>query len=119
MFHVDLAAVHEVDERLHVLEPTVAHQNDRILAVHVAVAEDRIEVGAARAQDDPVGAQRLALARDRHVAEAAAVEQLREHRLQIAVVILPAQAVLLRRHRGKGAGNRLWRCVCARTERSE
>lgn len=102
MLNIDLPPVHKVNQTLHVLEPTIAHQNDWILAVVADAvrirAEDRIEVRAAGAQHHAVGAQRLALASERHVAEAAPIEQIAEHRLQVAVVELPAQAVLLWLH---------------------
>lgn len=95
MVHIDFALVHELDQASDILEAAVTHQNDRILAVEVVVAEDGLEVRAASAQHDAMRAQRLALARNRHVAEAAAVQQLREHVLQIVLVVLPFQTVLL------------------------
>lgn len=99
MFDINFAAIHELDQTPNVLELAVLHDDDRIL-VCVAIREDRIEECAARAQHDPVRFDGLALARERHVTEAAAVQQLREHRLQVAVMILPSQTVLLQGHFG-------------------
>lgn len=45
-----------------------------------------------------VRTQRLALAGERDVAIGLPLEQLREHGLQVAVMVLPSQAVLLREH---------------------
>lgn len=89
MFYIDFAAIHKVHQALDVFETTVAHQYYWILAVHTARTENRIKVRAARAQHHPMGAQQLSLAGNCHVTEAAAIEKLREHRLQIAVMVFP------------------------------
>lgn len=95
MLHIDLALVHELNETLDLGKCNILHDDYRITFVGI-VREHRIEEGAAGAQYDAMRPYQLALARQRHIAETTAVQQLREHGLQITVMVLPAQAILLR-----------------------
>lgn len=88
MLHVDLALVHELDEAFDLRKGNVLHDDDRITFTGV-VGEHGVEEGAAGAQDDAMGADELTLAGQGHVAEATAIQQLGEHGLQIAMVVLP------------------------------
>lgn len=80
MLHVDLAPVHELDETLDVAELGVLHYDNRVLLGRV-VRQDGVKIGAAGAQDHAVRPDYLLLAGQRHVAEAAAVQQAGEHGL--------------------------------------
>lgn len=100
MLHIDLALVHELDETLDLGEGDILHDDYRITFAGI-VRQHRVEEGAARTEHHTMGPYQLALAGERHIAEASAVQQLREHRLQIAMMVLPAQAILLRQHRGR------------------
>lgn len=62
---------------------------------HAAVAEQRLEEGAARGQHEPMALQLLALAGQRHVDEALVGEQLRKGGAEAAQVAVPAHAELL------------------------
>lgn len=94
MLHIDLALVHEIDQTFDVVEASVLHDDDGILLVGV-FRQDRVKVDAAGAQDDPVCLDRLLLTGQCDIAEAAPVQQVREHGLQITVMVLPPQTVLL------------------------
>lgn len=95
VLHIDLALVHELNEALDLGKCHILHYDNRITFAGI-VREHRIKEGAAGAQDHAMGPYQLTLARQGHVTEAASVQQLREHRLQITVMVLPAQAILLR-----------------------
>lgn len=75
MLHIDLALVHELDETLDLGKGHVLHDDDRIPFAGI-VGEDRVEEGAAGAQDDPMGADQLTLTGQGHIAEAAAIQEL-------------------------------------------
>jgi len=99
MLHIDFPLVHELDEALDLRKGHILHNDDRITFAGI-VGEHGVEEGAAGAEDDSVGADELTLAGQGHVAEATAIQKLGEHGLQIAMVVLPPQAVLLRQHGG-------------------
>lgn len=75
MFHVYLSLVHELNQTLDVGEGDVLHDDDGI-AVAAVVRQQRVEEGAAGAEDDAMGAQQLTFACQGHIAEATAVQQL-------------------------------------------
>lgn len=108
--HIDLTLVHEFNGRLHFGPLHVAHNDDRMLAR--IVEEQRLEVGAARGQHHFVCLYRVSVAGERHIDERFVLQQLIEDAGQIGLVVVPAQAELLRRAAGGGvvcaAG---WACV--------
>lgn len=95
MLHIDLALVHELNETLDLRKCNILHYDYRIPFAGI-IREHRIEEGAAGAQDDTMCPYQLTLTRQGHITEATSVQELREHGLQITVMVFPAQAILLR-----------------------
>lgn len=85
--HVDLAAVHEVDDCLQIAVLYVAHYYYRVPAR--VVHEQRLEVGAARGEHHLVRFQALALTGERYVHKGLGLEQLVEAVREISLVVVP------------------------------
>lgn len=94
---VDFAFVHEVDEGAQFREADVLQDDDGV-AIRM-VEEQGLEVAGARRENDLVCADRRALrARQRHVHQRLRLQQLIEHTQQVALMIVPPQAVMLTSH---------------------
>lgn len=96
MVNVNFSFVHELHQTLDVHIFDIFHDEYGIL--FLVLGQYRVEVGAACGQDDLVGLDGPALARQRDIAEGLPLEQLGEHRLKVGMVVPPSQAILLGQH---------------------
>lgn len=92
--HVDLTLVHEFDGGLQFRPFNVSHYHDWMLAR--VLEEERLKIGAARGQHHFMGFDGVAIAGQCHVDEGLALQELIEDVGQIRLVVVPAEAELLR-----------------------
>ena len=106
--HVDLPAVYELEDRVHLRGRDVAHDDHRVLGR--GLVEDSLEVSTAGRQHDSVGPEAASLAGEGHVDKLLLLEQVLEKVLQALEVAVPAQAqeaVLLARSSGVSSSSDL------------
>ena len=105
LVHGHLAAVHKLQQGLHLLVAHVLEEDDGMLVG--CVVEHGLEVGRAGRQHHFVGLQIEAVAGQGDVHEGLVVEKVLEDGEQVVLVVVPAQAVLLglgHRHAGGRGG---------------
>lgn len=97
MFNIDFPLVHKLDQAANVIEFTIFHYDYGIF-VGVSICQYGIKKCAACTQNHSMCAQCSSLAGQCYIAKRFTIQQLREHGLQIAVVILPPKTILLHCH---------------------
>lgn len=102
---VDLPFVHELHDSLQFGPFDVLQNDNRVLAG--VVEEQTLEIWTARRQNHFVGFDAVSVAGQRDVDEALALQKLIENVSQIALVIIPSEAKLLRRGGRPASGARV------------
>jgi len=98
-----LSSVHELQECLHLVVANISQEHDGMTIGRVV--EHGLEVGRARREHHLVRLQLQSLARQGDVHEGLSVKQILEDGEKIVLMVIPSQAVLLRRQT---------RCGCSR-----
>ena len=98
----DLAPVHELQQRLHLLVADVLEEDHGVLVGRVV--EHGLEVGRAGREHHLVRLEVEPVAGQGDVHEGLVVEEVLEDAEKVVLVVVPAQAVLLRRGHGHGGG---------------
>ena len=103
LVHRHLSSVHELQQGLHLVVADVFEEDNGVFVG--SVVEHALEVRRAGRQDHLVGLQVQPVARDGDIDEGLVVEEVFKDGEEVVLVVVPAQAVLLRlgschRHRG-------------------
>jgi len=96
------STVHELEESLHLVVADVLEEDYRVFVR--GVVEHALEVGRTGGQDHLVGFQVEAITGNGHIHKGFMVEEVLEDRQEVVLVVVPAQAVLLRLGGGDGHG---------------
>ena len=103
LVHGHFSSVHELQQGFHLVVPDVLEEDNWMLVR--CVVEHALEVGRAGREDHLVGLQVEPVAGDGDIDEGLMVEEVFKDGEKVVLVVVPAQAVLLRlrgghRHRG-------------------
>lgn len=96
MFNVDFSFVHKLHKAFNVNILNILHYKDGIL--FFVLWENAFEVGTASREHYFVGLYCSAFTGQSHITKGLPVQELREHCLEVRMMVPPSEAILLRKH---------------------